>query len=402
MSASQGFKATLSRLWGNKWLRYVGIIFVLLTALLVMASLSAPRSKQGDNAPKSDPTSGDSGRFDDAVPSALEIRAFANAFSSEIGAQRERVSKLGGQIEALDKRVGELAALNRQFVEVVQLLQQEVSDNRRPGTGKDDPRPQGDISNVRRETSEPSRLRILVVDPNADSKDPGEPKRLVRVPAGSFASCTLLTGIYAPTTGEPLPVLLRVDELAIGPNKSRVPIRGAFLVGKAQGDANSHRAIVQLVSLSLVLGDGTAVEVPVNGYIADKDGVQGARGQYVYRIGEIAGHASLAAGLEGLSETFRAINSTRLVNPLGGVTDSIDPNNAAKVVGVSSASKALSRLSEVFTRRLDEVVPAIHVTNGRPVTAVFLQSVTLQGFELEQLHEKDRGKSPYGGLDAHR
>lgn len=399
MSGSSGLKATFSRVWGNKWLRYVGIIFLLMTALLVMASLSAPRANRGGNSPKSDPPSGDTGHFDDAVPSALEIRAFAHSFSSEIGAQRERVSRLGARVEALDKRVEELAALSRRLS---QLLEQEGSNDRGTPTSRTDPPPKGDGSNGRREKVEPSRLRILVVDPDAEAKDPGEPKRLVRIPAGSFASCTLLTGIYAPTTGEPLPVLLRVDELAIGPNKSRVPIRGAFLVGKAQGDANSRRAIVQLVSLSLVLKDGTAVEVPVNGYIADNDGVQGVHGEYVYRIGEIAGHASLAAGLEGLSETFRAVNSTRVVNPLGGVTDSIDPNSAAKVVGFSSASKALSRLSEVFTRRLDEVVPAIHVVNGGRVTAVFLQSVTLEGFELEQIDEQVQGKSPYVGLDAHR
>lgn len=404
MSGSAGFKGTLARIWGNKWLRYVGIIFILLTALLVMASLSVPRAKEGGKAPKADPASGDAGRFDDAVPSALEIRAFANSFSSEIGAQRERVSKLGAQVEALDKRVVELHALNRQLVEVVQLLQQEVGSGRRSGTDKGDPRPLGDISDGGGETSEPSRLRILLVDPNVEAKDPGDTKRLVRIPAGSFAFCTLLTGIYAPTTGEPLPVLLRVDQLAIGPNTSRVPIRGAFLVGKAQGDANSRRAIVQLVALSLVLQDGMAIEVPVNGYIADDvDGVQGARGEYVYRIGEIAGHASLAAGLEGLSETFRSINGTRVVNPLGAVTDTVDPKNAAKVVGVSSASKALSRLSEVFTKRLDEVVPAIHVVNGGRVTAVFLRSVTLEGFELEQIHEQgQKGKSPHVGLDAHR
>jgi len=405
MSATTtGFKAMLFRMWSNKWLRYVAIIFMLLTALLVMASLSAPRSKDKLPRPDFDPKAGDAGRFDDAVPSALEIRAFANSFSSEIILQRDRVSKLGVQVDSLSKRIDEIHTLNRQLVEVVQLLQQEVGGGRdrrpAPENGKQQ---QQQGSNGGPEVFETSRLRTLVVDATAKGQV-GDTRRMVRVPAGSFASCTLLTGIYAPTTGEPLPVLLRVDELAIGPNKTRVPIRGAFLVGKAQGDANSHRAIVQLVALSLVLADGSAIEVPVNGYIADQDGVQGARGSYVYRVGEIAGHASLAAGLEGLSETFRAINSTRIVNPLGGVTDQIKPESALKVVGVSSASKALSRLSEVFTKRLDEVVPAIHVVNGGRVTAVFLQSVTLDGFELEQAHEQQgqTQKSPYVGLDAHR
>jgi hypothetical protein len=99
--------------------------------------------------------------------------------------------------------------------------------------------------------------------------------RSLHLPAGSFGEATLLTGVFAPVTGEPLPVLLRLDAALIGPQRSRVPIRGAFLVGKAQGDANSRRATVQLDTLSVVRADGTPFEVRVNGWAADEDGIQG-------------------------------------------------------------------------------------------------------------------------------
>src|SRR6185295_5059407 len=121
--------------------------------------------------------------------------------------------------------------------------------------------------------------------------------RSLHLPGGSFGEATLLTGVFAPVTGEPLPVLLRLDAALIGPQKSRVPIRGAFLVGKAQGDANSRRATVQLDTLSVVRADGTPFDVKVNGWAADDDGIQGLRGHYVWRADEVLALSSLTGAL---------------------------------------------------------------------------------------------------------
>ncbi len=215
----------------------------------------------------------------------------------------------------------------------------------------------------------------------------------LHVPAGSFGEATLLTGVFAPTTGEALPVLLRLDAALTGPQKSRVPIRGAFLVGKAQGDANSRRATVQIETLSVVRADGTAVETKVNGWVADDDGLQGLRGVYVWRADEIVALASATGALAGGAEALGQRETTAQVTPLGGIQGTVT-GDPLKFAGYRSLSTAFARLGEMMTRRLDEIVPAIHVANARRVTVAFISGATLEGCEAPEI-----AASPFEGLD---
>lgn len=217
--------------------------------------------------------------------------------------------------------------------------------------------------------------------------------RSVHVPGGSFGEATLLTGVFAPTTGEALPVLLRLDAALIGPQRSRVPIRGAFLVGKAQGDANSRRAIVQLESLSVVQADGKPVETKVNGWAVDDDGIQGLRGTYVWRADEILALSTLTGALSGGAEAMAQKETTVQATPLGGFQGAVtgDPLTFA---GYRSLSSAFGRLSEMVTQRLNEIVPAIHVSNARRVTVAFISGATLEGYDVPP-----EAPSPFEGLD---
>jgi hypothetical protein len=133
--------------------------------------------------------------------------------------------------------------------------------------------------------------------------------------------------------------------------------------------------------------------------LVDRDGIQGAAGDYVYRIGDVAAVSVLSSGLQGMSDAFTTANSTRAINPLGGVTSVLD-SRVGESVGLSASAKALSKLSETFSKRLDEVIPAIHVPNGGRVTAVILASVEVAGLVVEasDVDSSDR----YRGLDAHR
>jgi hypothetical protein len=217
--------------------------------------------------------------------------------------------------------------------------------------------------------------------------------RSLHLPAGSFGEATLLTGVFAPTTGEPLPVLLRLDAALIGPQRSRVPIRDAFLVGKAQGDANSRRAIVQLDTLSVVRADGTPFEVRVNGWATDEDGIQGLRGNYVWRADEILALSSLTGALSGGSEAMAQRETTSQVTPLGGSQGTVT-GDPLKFAGYRSISSAFGRLSEMVSQRLNEIVPAIYVPNARTVTVAFISGVTLEGYDVPEAPP-----SPYSGLD---
>jgi len=219
------------------------------------------------------------------------------------------------------------------------------------------------------------------------------PARSIHVPAGSFGEATLLTGVFAPVGGEPLPVLLRLDAALVGPQRSRVPLPGAFLVGKAQGDVNSRRAVVQLETLSAVGPDGKPAEVRVNGWVIDEDGVQGVRGAYVWHADQVVALSTLTGGLSGGAEALAQRETLVQATPLGG-TQSAVTGDAARFAGSRSLSTAFGRLSEIVTRRLDEIVPAVVVPNARRVTVAFITGVTLEGYGLPETP-----RSPFQGLD---
>jgi len=217
--------------------------------------------------------------------------------------------------------------------------------------------------------------------------------RSLHLPAGSFGEATLLTGVFAPVTGEPLPVLFRLEAALIGPQRSRVPIRGAFLIGKAQGDANSRRATVQLDTLSVLRPDGSPFEAKVNGWAADEDGIQGLRGHYVWRADEILALSSLTGALSGGADAMAQRQTTTQVTPLGGTQGAVT-GDPLRFAGYRSLSSAFSRLSEMVSQRLNEVVPAIYVPNARTITVAFIGGVTLEGVE-----PPEAPASPFSGLD---
>jgi conjugal transfer pilus assembly protein TraB len=194
-------------------------------------------------------------------------------------------------------------------------------------------------------------------------------------------------------TGEALPVLLRLDAALIGPQRSRIPIRGAFLVGKAQGDANSKRATVQLDTLSLVRADGAPIEVKVNGWVSDSDGIQGLRGQYVWRADEVLGLSALTGALSGGADALAQRETTTQVTPLGGAQGAVT-GDPLRFAGYKSLSSAFTRLSDSVSQRLNEIVPAVYVANDRSVTVIFLGGVTLEGYDAP-----DSDAAPYSGLD---
>ena len=308
-----------------------------------------------------------SGSFEVGIPTAQEVRNMLGVYGERVEATEREVGALRAQLQETRKKLEESTQKNASSLEK---LLQEVQ-----GTAKQEPAPPPAAPRFRTFEFEKRRGRSL------------------HLPAGSFGEATLLTGVFAPVTGEPLPVLLRLDAALVGPQRSRVPIRGAFIVGKAQGDANSRRATVQLDTLSVVRADGTPFEVKVNGWAADEDGIQGLRGNYVWRADEVLALSSLTGALSGGADAMAQRETTTQVTPLGGAQGAVT-GDPLKFAGYRSLSSAFSRLSEMVSQRLNEVVPAIYVPNARSITIAFINGVTLEGYETS-----DASGSPYSGLD---
>jgi conjugal transfer pilus assembly protein TraB len=163
-------------------------------------------------------------------------------------------------------------------------------------------------------------------------------------------------------------VLLRLADNAILPNQFRARVKECFIVGAGYGDVSSERAYIRTESLSCVTRDGTAIDVPVKGYVAGEDGKAGMRGRLVSKQGQI-----LAIG-----HAFTQSATTLSVSPLG-TTSSVDPGKQLEAGLGTGVGKALDRLAQYYISLAEKVFPVIEIDAGRSVDVVLTQGVALPG-----------------------
>lgn len=231
-------------------------------------------------------------------------------------------------------------------------------------------------------------------------KEKKDARRTVRIPAAAGGRATLMNGVFAPVTGEPGPVRLRFDAAILGPNQARIPLKNSYLIGKATGDPNSCRVSIQIEKFSTVKDKGEAIETKAIGYVVGDDGFEGVPGSYEWRAWEYMPLAVGTGGLQGISGALSQTQMTTTVNPLGGVSNAVT-GDSMRLAGYQAMGGAAGKLSEIVAERMKEIRPAVSTPANRQVTVVFLDGVTLEGLETQEI---DYGKEndPYRGLDSHR
>jgi hypothetical protein len=389
---------TLRTLVGSKRAKVLlfGVLAVVMTVLFFGFGLMGGPKKPQDSLdhPRS------AGGFEVAVEDSRKVAGFVESYGQRIDQAEKRLSQKETEFEALKLQLTKQTS-------ALSTLAQELGNLRPQGRGLTsggigvEGRPEvglpGSPTEVARELP---RLQKVTLPAAARAALVQSRKEDVHIPAGSFAEATLLTGVYAPTEGSAQPVDLRVDLTFIGPNRSRVPVQGAFLIGKASGEPNSLRVVIQLDKLSYVRKDGQVIERAVNGYVVDQDGVMGLSGQYVWRIGEAVILAAGVGAIQGVSGAMAQQQTTTQLSPLGGAT-SLVTGNLGKFAMAQGSGSAADKIGEIVTKRLDQVVPAIYVPNGKRLTVVLLEGVTLEGLPLAEV-KNESSSSPYVGLDLDR
>ena len=202
------------------------------------------------------------------------------------------------------------------------------------------------------------------------------------IPSGAFTRAILLGGLDAPTGGQsqrnPQPVLLRLVDNAVLPNHFRSRIKECFVVGAGYGDVSSERAYIRTESLSCVTRDGTAIDVPIKGYVAGEDGKAGMRGRLVSKQGQLLANALLAGVASGIGHAYHQNSTTLAVSPLG-TTGTVDPGKQFEAGFGTGVGRALDRLAQYYISLAEKVFPVIEVDAGRTVDVVVTQGISLQG-----------------------
>jgi conjugal transfer pilus assembly protein TraB len=202
----------------------------------------------------------------------------------------------------------------------------------------------------------------------------------IYLPTGSFFHVVLLGGMDAPTSGQgqsnPIPVLMKVLDLAQLPNKFKADVSECFLTGNGQGDLSSERAYIRLDRMSCVKSDGTAIDIGLKGYVADESGKAGMRGRLVTKQGQVLANALLAGVASGIGQAFTQSYSTTSQSPLG-TTSSVNSGKEFQAGISSGVGKGVDRLAQYYLQLADKLHPIIEIDAGREADVVVTRGVAL-------------------------
>jgi conjugal transfer pilus assembly protein TraB len=222
------------------------------------------------------------------------------------------------------------------------------------------------------------------VSPEAqqDSYTPPKPKKTVKnyIPPGAFAKVVLLNGVDAPTSGQgnsnPIPVLLKIKDMSILPNRYRQDFKECFIIGSAVGDLKSERAYIRGETLSCVKYNKEIVEKNITGYLAGEDGKAGLSGRVVTKAGQMIARSILAGFVQGVAKAFSMQAMTTSVSPLGA-TQTIDPNQVAKYGLAQGITSGTNELVKYYLDLAKQLFPIVEINAGRETDFVFLKGVKL-------------------------
>jgi conjugal transfer pilus assembly protein TraB len=179
----------------------------------------------------------------------------------------------------------------------------------------------------------------------------------------------LMGGLDAPTQGaaqsSPLPIFLRLEDLAWLPNHWRANVKDCLVTAAGYGDISAERAYFRLEKLSCVRHDGRVMEQNVSGSIYGEDGKLGLRGRLVTKQGQILANALLAGIVSGIGKGVVYQSSTTGVTALGTVVTDADPGKEYQAGIGQGVSSAMDRLAQYYISLADKTHPVIEIDAGR-------------------------------------
>ena len=198
----------------------------------------------------------------------------------------------------------------------------------------------------------------------------------------SFTRGTLLGGLDAPTGGQaqsnPHPVLIRLSDNSVLPNRFRGEYRDCFVIAAGYGDISSERAYLRTENLSCVRPDGATLEVKIQGSVYGEDGKVGMRGRLVTKQGQMLANALLAGVVSGIGQGLATSSTTYSTSALGTIASSGGSGGEAYRAGIGTGvGKALDRLAQYYIKLAENTFPVIEIDASREVDVVITKGVRI-------------------------
>jgi conjugal transfer pilus assembly protein TraB len=197
----------------------------------------------------------------------------------------------------------------------------------------------------------------------------------------SFTRGTLLGGLDAPTGGQsqanPHPVLIRLSDNSVLPNRFRGEYRDCFVIAAGYGDISSERAYLRTENLSCVRADGATLEVKIQGSVYGEDGKVGMRGRLVTKQGQMLANALLAGVVSGIGQGLANSSTEYSTSALGTVASATGAEAYRAGLG-TGVGKALDRLAQYYIKLAENTFPVIEVDAGREIDVVITKGVRIE------------------------
>jgi conjugal transfer pilus assembly protein TraB len=196
----------------------------------------------------------------------------------------------------------------------------------------------------------------------------------------SFTRGTLLGGLDAPTGGQaqsnPHPILIRLSDNSVLPNRFRGEYRDCFVIAAGYGDISSERAYLRTENLSCVRADGATLEVKIQGSVYGEDGKVGMRGRLVTKQGQMLANALLAGVVSGIGQGVATASTSYSTSALGTIASASGADAYRAGLG-SGVGKALDRLAQYYIKLAENTFPVIEVDAGREIDVVITKGVRI-------------------------
>lgn len=196
----------------------------------------------------------------------------------------------------------------------------------------------------------------------------------------SFTRGVLLGGLDAPTGGQsqsnPHPVLIRLSDNSVLPNKFRGEYRECFVIAAGYGDIGSERAYLRTENLSCVRNDGSTLEVKIQGSVYGEDGKVGLRGRLVTKQGQMLANALLAGIASGIGQGLSASSTTYSTSALGTIANASGGDAYRTGLG-NGVGRALDRLAQYYIKLAEQTFPVVEIDAGREIDVVITKGVRI-------------------------
>ncbi len=198
----------------------------------------------------------------------------------------------------------------------------------------------------------------------------------------SYMEASLLSGLDAPTVesakGNPVPVLIRIKNLAQLPNKVKADLKGCFAIADGIGNLADERAHLRLLSITcLSMGGAAVIDQKVKGFVVDQDGKIGLAGKVVAKMGAMLARGLLSGFFGGLGDGLKAASQVSLVSPVG-TTTTVNSSDLLKSAAGAGMAEASHDLQKFYLKLAEATLPVIEIGAARDITLVVSEGVDLE------------------------